>query len=102
MRLFLAAAVAILVAPSAHAQNIFQMNAAVQQQYNNAYQSAWPVYAPTYYARPYRPLYRGGYLDDFDRRQIAIESQQQTLEMRRMNRTLQFMEWDLRDAARRR
>lgn len=94
----------VLVASSASAQNMWQMNAAYQNQINTAQASAWPVYAPVYVApRPYygyRPIYRGGYLSDFDRRQAVLEAQDQTRQLRRMNRTLQFMEWDLQDAAR--
>lgn len=43
-----------LFASAAQAQNIFQMNAAYQNQINQAQQSAaWPAYAPGYYATPY-------------------------------------------------
>jgi hypothetical protein len=48
-----------------------------------------------------RPVYGRRYFADFDRQQVIFETQNQTRELRQMNRTLQFMEWDLQDAARR-
>lgn len=91
----------VLIASTASAQNMHQMNAAYQNQFNNAFQSAWtPYYAPRYYGG-YRPYYGSPYGSSFQQRAMALEAENQTRQLRRMNRTLQFMEWDLQDAARR-
>ncbi len=96
MRFLLLAAVA-LTASTASAQSMWQMNAAYQNQFNMAQASAWPVYAPVYVAP--RPFYRGYaplYSSDFYRQGLFLEQQDQTRQLRQMNRTLRFMEWDLR------
>jgi len=97
---------ALLLATPASAQNIWQMNNAYQNQFNNAYAQPYvPVYTPRYYA-PVRTYSSNRYLrsldySTYDMNRWAAE-QDQLREMRKMNRTLQFMEWDLQDAARRR
>jgi hypothetical protein len=98
MRFLLTAAI-VLCATAAHAQNMFQMNNWMQNQYNGAYRAAQPYYAyPAY--RPYRSYgMRPIYSPNLDRQQLIWEEQNQTRELRQMNRTLQFMEWDLQDAA---
>jgi hypothetical protein len=87
----------VLCASSAHAQNIFQMNAAVQNQYNMAQQS---VALPYYYAPTYRPYYvaprRFNYYGDFYRTQAIFEQQRQTRALRSIDNTLQNMELDMR------
>jgi hypothetical protein len=105
---------ALLLATPVSAQNIWQMNNAYQQQFNNAYAQPYvPVYTPRYYA-PVRSF--GSSIVRSNGRSNAIRSldrstyelnrwsaeQDQLREMRQMNRTLQLMEWDLQDAARRR
>lgn len=99
----------LLIASSASAQNMWQMNAAIQNQYNQAYQSTWPAYgyapayrpyvAPRYVAPRYvAPISR--YSDDFDYGISRWSAEQDQLrEMRKMNRTLRTMEWDLQDIA---
>lgn len=105
MRFLITATVLVVIVQVAHAQNIFQMNAAVQNQFNAAQQSAWPVYPPAYprHMAPHRATFRFDYYGgDFYRQGMLLEQQDQTRQLRRMNRTLQMMEWDLQDAARRR
>lgn len=87
MRSLLAAFI-VLFASTANAQNIWQMNAAYQNQINSAQAAAWPVYAPVYvaprpyYGRPvYAPVYGGGYYSD-----------DTAFEIRQLNNTLQFNE----------
>jgi uncharacterized protein YijF (DUF1287 family) len=86
----------VLCASSAYAQNIFQMNAAVQNQYNMAQQS---VALPYYYRPVYRPLYAPRRFDyyggDFYRTQAIFEQQRQTRALRSIDNTLQNMELDL-------
>jgi hypothetical protein len=80
------------------------MNNAYQNQFNNAYAQPYvPVYTPRYYA-PVRTYSSNRYLrsldySTYDMNRWAAE-QDQLREMRKMNRTLQLMEWDLQDAAR--
>jgi hypothetical protein len=83
MRTLIVAA-ALLFASTASAQNMWQMNAAYQNQINTAQQAAWtPYYAPVYpvYA-PYRPIYSPRYYGpisqrafqrDFDRSLDAMD-----------------------------
>ena len=96
---------ALLLATPASAQNIWQMNNAYQQQFNNAYAQPYvPVYTPRYYA-PVRTYTSNRYLRSLNRSTYELNrwsaEQDQLREMRQMNFTLQQMEWDLRDAARR-
>ena len=97
---------ALLLATPASAQNIWQMNNAYQQQFNNAYAQPYvPVYTPRYYA-PVRTYSSNRYLRSLDYSTYELNrwaaEQDQLREMRKMNFTLQQMEWDLQDAARRR
>lgn len=97
MRSLLAVAV-VLFASSASAQNMWQMNAAYQNQFNSAYQSA----AMPYYYRGYGygyGSYSPIYSPSLQRQALLYEQQDQTRQLRRMNWTLQLMEWDLQDAA---
>lgn len=99
-------AILLLLATPASAQNIWQMNAAYQNQFNNAYAQPYiPVCTPRYYA-PVRPFTSNRYLRSLDYSTYDMNrwsaEQDQLREMRKMNRTLQLMEWDLQDAARRR
>ena len=104
MRSILFAAI-VLVASSANAQSIWQMNAAYQNQINQAQQSAaWPVYGYGY-APVYRPAYvapryvaprtYGYYGGDFYRSQALFEQQRQTRELRSIDNTLQNMQLDM-------
>lgn len=102
MRLFLFLLL-VVVASSAQAQSLWQMNAAYQNQINSAQMAANPYgygygygYAPTY------PVYRPYYSTNLQRQALLYEAQNQTRALRQMNRTLRYMEWDLQDAARRR
>lgn len=93
MRFLLFAAIA-LTASTASAQNMWQMNAAYQHQFNTSQASAWaPYYAPRpYYRRPvYAPVYGGYYGDDT------------AFEIRQLNNTLNLIEGNRQlDAIRRR
>lgn len=90
----------LLTASSASAQNMWQMNSAIQQQYNNAY----PSYG---YGYGYRPTYRSVYTaprysapryygnDILYRHQLISEQQDQTRALRSIDNTLQNMELDM-------
>ena len=88
----------LLTASSASAQNMWQMNAAIQNQYNNAYPSYGygygygyrPMYAAPRYAAP---RYYGN--DMLYRQQMLGEQQRQTRALRSINNTLQNMELDM-------
>lgn len=85
----LLAVVVVLVASSASAQNVWQINAAYQNQINSAQAAAWrPYYAPVYVApRPYygHPVYAPVYDDGYYGDDTAFE-------IRRLNDTLKFNE----------
>lgn len=87
----------VLLASTASAQNIFQMNAAYQNQINQAQQSAaWPAYGYGY-APAYRPAYvaprrYGSYGGDFYRSQSLWEQQRQTRALRSIDNSLQMMQ----------
>lgn len=88
----------LLVASSAAGQNVWQMNAGIQSQYNSAFDRAW---APRYY-------YGGGYGYGgygagsyrigspawFDRQREISALEDQTWELQRINRNLQWMQMD--------
>lgn len=103
-------AILLFLATPASAQNIWQMNNAYQNQFNNAYAQPYvPVYTPRYYApvRSFdRSIVRSNAIRSLNRSTYELNrwsaEQDQLREMRQMNRTLQLMEWDLQDAARRR
>lgn len=88
----------LLTASSASAQNMWQMNAAIQNQYNNAYPSYGygygygyrPMYAAPRYAAP---RYYGN--DMLYRQQMIFEQQRQTRALRSIDNTLQNMELDM-------
>lgn len=86
----------VLLASSAHAQSIWQMNAAYQNQINAAQQAAaLPYYyapARTFYVAPRRYGYYGG---DFYRTQAIFEQQRQTRALRSIDNTLQNMSLDM-------
>lgn len=94
MRTLILAAL-LLAASTASAQNIWQMNAAIQNQYNNAY----PAYGYGYGYRPfYRPVYAAPRYygnDMLYRQQMIFEQQRQTRALRSIDNTLQNMELDM-------
>lgn len=102
MRSAILAAV-LLTASSASAQTVWQMNAAYQNQFNQAQQSA----APYYCAPAYRPYYAPRYVAPISRYSRDYDygvsrwstEQDQLREMRKANFTLRMMEWDLQDMA---
>lgn len=92
---------ALLACESAHAQGMWQMNAAYQNQFNQAYAAAYRpyYYAPAYYPRyapSYAPVYApsGGYNSNASRSNFY--QMQQTLELQDMNRTLWQIEFNQR------
>lgn len=86
----------LLTASSASAQDLWRMNAAYQNQFNNAYPSYGygygyrPMYAAPRYAAP---RYYGN--DMLYRQQMLGEQQRQTRALRSINNTLQNMELDM-------
>lgn len=88
----------LLVASSAAGQNVWQMNAGIQNQYNSAFNQAFP---PRYY-------YGGGYGYGgygvrnyrigspawFDRQREISALEDQAWELQRINRNLQWMQMD--------
>jgi hypothetical protein len=88
----------LLVASSAAGQNVWQMNAGIQSQYNSAFNQAFP---PRYY-------YGGGYGYGgygvrnyrigspawFDRQREISALEDQAWELQRINRNLQWMQMD--------
>ena len=90
----------LLTASTASAQNMWQMNSAIQNQYNNAYPSYGygygyrPTYRPVYAAPRYSaPRYYGN--DMLYRHQLISEQQDQTRALRSIDNTLQNMELDM-------
>lgn len=102
MRPILFAAALVLCASSANAQTMWQMNAAYQNQYNSAFQSAaMPYYYAPAYRPIYRPAFRGSYgLPDYGtprdiyRQQMISEQQRQTRALRSIDNALRNMEID--------
>ena len=84
-----------LLASSARAQTVWQINAAYQNQINAAQQSA----AFPYYYAPVRPLYVAPryryYGGDLYRSQSLWEMQRQTRALRSIDNSLQNIDFDL-------
>lgn len=92
MRTLIIAAL-LLTASTASAQSMWQMNAAIQNQYNNAY----PAYGYGYRSF-YRPVYAAPRYygnDMLYRQQMIGEQQRQTRALRSIDNTLQNMELDM-------
>ncbi len=96
---------ALLACESAHAQGMWQMNAAFQNQFNQAYAAAYRpyYYAPAYYPR-YAPAYSSytpnyGYTSPSGYNFWAQEAaNQEAFQLRQMNFTLQNIEFNQRRA----
>ena len=99
----------VLIASTASAQNMFQMNAAYQNQFNNAYRSASPYYGGGYYAPYYAParvapvarLYRpGGPIRatqrSFYQSDRLFAEQLEIQELRNINSSLNDIEFQMR------
>lgn len=93
----------LLTASSASAQDLWRMNAAYQNQFNNAYRPYSYGYAPAYrpvYAAPraYGSGWGGFYAQQslFQQRQQTFEMQNQTEELRNISRSIENAAWQRR------